>query len=135
MRPWLKAGCDGPASGCSTWRPRPTGSKTAGSPSIRSWAWSRVRRAGAACLPRGARGSEVSPAALWHAPPFRATGNLMPAGRQMVVCDGDETGQELLDEALPVLDPAALGFDIDLVRFDLSLDNRRATANEVVREA
>ena len=59
----------------------------------------------------------------------------MSAGRQIVVCDGDETGQELLDEALRVLDPAVLGFDIDLVRFDLSLGNRRATANEVVREA
>ena len=59
----------------------------------------------------------------------------MSTGRQIVVCDGDETGQELLDEALRVLDPAVLGFDLELVRFDLSLGNRRATANEVVREA
>jgi isocitrate dehydrogenase (NAD+) len=55
--------------------------------------------------------------------------------RQIVVCDGDETGQELLDEALRVLDPGVLGFDLELLRFDLSLGNRRATANEVVREA
>jgi isocitrate/isopropylmalate dehydrogenase len=54
---------------------------------------------------------------------------------QIVVCDGDETGQELLDEALRVLDPGVLGFDVELLRFDLSLGNRRATANEVVREA
>ena len=31
--------------------------------------------------------------------------------------------------------PAVLGFDLELVRFDLSLGNRRATANAVVREA
>src|SRR5271155_1810505 len=135
MRPWLKSGCDGPASGCCTWRPRPTGSKMAGSPSIRSWAWSRARRAGAACLSRGARGSEVAPGAFWHAPPFRATVNLVSAGRQIVVCDGDETGQELLNEALRVLDPGVLGFDVDLLRFDLSLGNRRATGNQVVRDA
>ena len=59
----------------------------------------------------------------------------MSAGRQIVVCDGDETGQELLDEALRVLDPEVLGFDVQLLRFDLSLANRRETANAVVREA
>ena len=55
--------------------------------------------------------------------------------RQIVVCDGDETGQELLEEALRVLDPGVLGFDLKLVHFDLSLAHRRATANAVVREA
>src|ERR1700735_3953416 len=59
----------------------------------------------------------------------------MSPDRRIVVCDGDETGQELLDEALRVLDPAVLGFALDLVRFDLSLGNRRATANEVVRQS
>jgi len=59
----------------------------------------------------------------------------MSPDRQIVVCDGDETGQELLDEALRVLDPGVLGFALDLVRFDLSLENRRTTANEVVRQA
>ncbi|HTU38374.1 MAG TPA: isocitrate/isopropylmalate family dehydrogenase [Acidimicrobiales bacterium] len=54
---------------------------------------------------------------------------------RVVVCDGDETGQELLVEALRVLDPDVLGFAIDLVHYDLSLENRRATANEVVRDA
>jgi isocitrate dehydrogenase (NAD+) len=67
--------------------------------------------------------------------PFRATLNHMPPGRQIVVCDGDETGQELLDEALRVLDTEVLGFDLELVRFDLSLLNRRATDNAVVRDA
>ncbi len=59
----------------------------------------------------------------------------MPPIPRIVVCDGDETGQELLDEALRVLDPGVLGCELELVRFDLSLDNRRATANAVVREA
>ena len=59
----------------------------------------------------------------------------MSPGRQIVVCDGDETGQELLDEALRVLDVEVLGLDLKLVRFDLSLANRRATGNAVVREA
>jgi isocitrate/isopropylmalate dehydrogenase len=56
-------------------------------------------------------------------------------GHTIAVCDGDETGQELLDEALRVLDPAVLGFDVELVHYDLSLANRRATANDVVRDA
>ena len=59
----------------------------------------------------------------------------MPTVPQIVVCDGDETGQELLEAALRVLAPGVLGFDLELVRFDLSLDNRRATDNAVVREA
>jgi isocitrate/isopropylmalate dehydrogenase len=53
----------------------------------------------------------------------------------IVVCEGDQTGQELLTEALRVLEPTVLGFDVDLVRFDLSLEKRRATSNQVVRDA
>ncbi len=59
----------------------------------------------------------------------------MSTSRQIVVCDGDETGQELLEEALRVLAPDVLGFELDLVHFDLSLANRRATSNAVVRDA
>ncbi len=54
---------------------------------------------------------------------------------QLVVCEGDETGQELLEQALRVLDPAVVGIDCELIRFDLSLENRRRTANAVVRDA
>jgi isocitrate dehydrogenase (NAD+) len=54
---------------------------------------------------------------------------------QLVVCEGDETGQELLEEALRVLSPAVLGFECELHRFDLSLENRRQTRNDVVEEA
>lgn len=54
---------------------------------------------------------------------------------RIVVLEGDETGQELLEQALRVLDPEVLGVDFELERFDLSLANRRATANAVVTEA
>ena len=53
----------------------------------------------------------------------------------MVVLDGDETGQELLVQALRVLDPELLGLPISLEHFDLSLENRRATDNRVVYES
>lgn len=53
----------------------------------------------------------------------------------IVIMEGDQTGQELLEEALRVLSPAVIRFDYRPVRFDLSLANRRATANGVVYEA
>ena len=53
----------------------------------------------------------------------------------IAVLEGDQTGQELLEEALRVLDPAVIGVDLELRRFDLSLGNRRATENRVVLEA
>ena len=54
--------------------------------------------------------------------------------RAIVVLEGDDTGQELLEEALRVLAPDVTGLDLELPRFDLSLDSRRATGNEVVHE-
>ena len=51
--------------------------------------------------------------------------------KTIVVMEGDQTGQELLEEALRVLDPAVTGLDVEFVRYDLSLENRRATGNEV----
>ncbi len=54
---------------------------------------------------------------------------------RIAVLDGDQTGQELLLEALRVLTPDVIGVELDLVRFDLSLENRRATSNAVVDEA
>jgi isocitrate dehydrogenase (NAD+) len=53
----------------------------------------------------------------------------------IVVMEGDQTGQELLEEALRVLDPDVTHVPITLQRFDLSLANRRATQNAVVHEA
>jgi isocitrate dehydrogenase (NAD+) len=54
---------------------------------------------------------------------------------KIVVLDGDETGQELLEQSLRVLDPELLGFPIELQHFDLSLESRRATNNGVVEES
>jgi isocitrate/isopropylmalate dehydrogenase len=52
-----------------------------------------------------------------------------------VVLEGDETGQELLEEALRVLAPEVTGVAVELPRYDLSLESRRATENRVVHEA
>jgi isocitrate/isopropylmalate dehydrogenase len=54
---------------------------------------------------------------------------------RVIVCDGDETGQELLDQSLRVMTGDLLGVSLQFEHFDLSLENRRATNNEVVREA
>jgi isocitrate dehydrogenase (NAD+) len=54
---------------------------------------------------------------------------------KIIVLEGDETGQELLDQAVRVLDPEVLGIELEQERFDLSLANRRETGNEVVNEA
>ncbi len=53
----------------------------------------------------------------------------------IVVLEGDQTGQELLEEALRVLHPDVIGMNIAFERYDLSLENRRATKNAVVAEA
>jgi len=53
----------------------------------------------------------------------------------IVVLEGDQTGQELLEEALRVLAPDVSGLEIDLPRFDLSLEKRRETRNGIVHEA
>jgi isocitrate dehydrogenase (NAD+) len=54
---------------------------------------------------------------------------------KIVVLEGDETGQELLEQAIRVFEPQLLELDLQLERFDLSLENRRATSNKVVSEA
>jgi isocitrate/isopropylmalate dehydrogenase len=55
--------------------------------------------------------------------------------KAIAVLEGDQTGQELLEEALRVLAPDVIGIELALPRFDLSLENRRATGNGVVHEA
>lgn len=53
----------------------------------------------------------------------------------LVVLEGDETGQELLEETLTLLDPAVTGYDLVLERHDLGLAARRLSHNGVVTEA
>lgn len=55
--------------------------------------------------------------------------------KTIVVLEGDQTGQELLQEALRVIDPGVTGFATEFVTFDLTLENRRKTENGVVYEA
>src|SRR6058998_1292490 len=57
------------------------------------------------------------------------------AAKTIVVLEGDETGQELLEETLRVLAPDVIGLEFRFPRFDLSLDSRRATENAIVHEA
>ena len=51
---------------------------------------------------------------------------------RIIVLEGDETGQELLEQSLRLLDPAVIKVDLQLEHYDLSLENRRKTNNEVV---
>jgi isocitrate/isopropylmalate dehydrogenase len=55
--------------------------------------------------------------------------------RTIVVLRGDQTGEELLNEALLVLEPAVIGLDLEFIDFDLSLESRRATQNQVVYDS
>jgi isocitrate dehydrogenase (NAD+) len=53
----------------------------------------------------------------------------------IAVLEGDETGQELLEEALRVLAADVIGAELEFPRYDLALENRRATENKIVYEA
>jgi isocitrate/isopropylmalate dehydrogenase len=55
--------------------------------------------------------------------------------KTIVVLEGDQTGQELLEEALRVLHADVIGIALALPRFDLSIEGRRASGNGVVHEA
>jgi isocitrate dehydrogenase (NAD+) len=59
----------------------------------------------------------------------------MPDRPRIIVLEGDQTGQELLDQALRLLDADVCGFAVELEHYDLSLENRRRTGNEVVMAA
>ncbi|MDJ1180247.1 isocitrate/isopropylmalate family dehydrogenase [Roseofilum sp. BLCC_M91] len=53
----------------------------------------------------------------------------------IVVMHGDQTGEELLTEALRVLQPGVIGQPLEFIDYDLSLENRQATDNQVVWDA
>ena len=54
---------------------------------------------------------------------------------RIIVLEGDETGQELLEASLRVLDSDLIGVDVELERHDLSLAARRETGNGCVTAA
>jgi isocitrate dehydrogenase (NAD+) len=53
----------------------------------------------------------------------------------IVVLEGDQTGQELLVESMRLLDPAVIDIPIAFEHYDLSLEKRRETNNQVVHDA
>jgi isocitrate/isopropylmalate dehydrogenase len=59
----------------------------------------------------------------------------MPDAPRIIVLEGDQTGQELLEQSLRLLEADVCGFPVELEHYDLSLENRRRTQNEVVLAA
>jgi len=59
----------------------------------------------------------------------------MPATTTIAVLHGDQTGEELLREALRLLEPEMLGVEVQIRDFDLSLEERRRTRNQCVLDA
>ena len=57
------------------------------------------------------------------------------ADARIIVLEGDETGQELLEQSIRVLDSSVTQVEVELEHYDLSLDNRRSTSNDVVHTA
>jgi isocitrate dehydrogenase (NAD+) len=53
----------------------------------------------------------------------------------IVILEGDQTGQELLLEALRVLDESVIDLPLNFERYNLSLESRRETENRVVFDA
>jgi isocitrate/isopropylmalate dehydrogenase len=53
----------------------------------------------------------------------------------IAVLHGDQTGEELLREALRLLDRGVLGLEVETHDFDLSLEERRQTRNQCVLDA
>src|SRR5690348_4682658 len=53
----------------------------------------------------------------------------------IAVLHGDQTGEELLQQALRVVDRSVVGIEVERQDYDLSLDRRRTTRNQVVLDA
>ncbi|HVA22090.1 MAG TPA: isocitrate/isopropylmalate family dehydrogenase [Candidatus Micrarchaeia archaeon] len=63
------------------------------------------------------------------------SGGAVPGGTVITVLHGDQTGEELLQEALRVLDPTVVGVPLRLASFDCSVGARRRTGNGVLHQA
>src|SRR5881409_3616569 len=57
------------------------------------------------------------------------------AATTIAVLHGDQTGEELLKEALRLLEPGVLGVEVRMRDFDLSLEARRSSRNQCVLDA
>jgi isocitrate dehydrogenase (NAD+) len=58
-----------------------------------------------------------------------------PKRDTIIILQGDQTGQELLEQALRVIDPSVTNVPLNFETFDLSLEHRRASKNKVIEEA
>src|SRR5438034_11477552 len=68
-------------------------------------------------------------------PPGSKIAHIVASSNSIAVLHGDQTGEELLHQALRLLDPDLVGTGLDLRHHDLSIDSRRASRNQVVRDA
>src|SRR5687767_5094466 len=66
---------------------------------------------------------------------MRSCGYLGRVPLKIIVLEGDETGQELLEQSLRVISPAVLGLELEFETYDLSLEKRRETNNGIVHDA
>src|SRR6266513_3091257 len=57
------------------------------------------------------------------------------AAPTIAVLHGDQTGEELLREALRLLEPGVLGIQVEAKDFDVSLEARRSSRNQCVLDA
>jgi isocitrate dehydrogenase (NAD+) len=54
---------------------------------------------------------------------------------KLIILEGDQTGQELLEETLRLLDEDVIEIKLELEHYDLSLQSRRDSKNEVVYQS
>src|SRR5919108_469992 len=108
-----------------------------GAPLIDQGTMCSRRQKAAVCAPGDARTRQPSPGSIVrpHQEQLSVDCAAMAEGLRIIVLEGDETGQELLEQALRVLDPAVTKVPVELEHYDLSLENRRRTRNEVVGAA
>ena len=58
-----------------------------------------------------------------------------PEAKTIIILKGDQTGQELLEQALRVIDPVITQVPLQFETYDLSLEHRRSTNNAVIDKA
>src|SRR5438034_214795 len=71
-------------------------------------------------------------------PPDSKIAHIVASSNSIAVLHGDQTGEELLHQALRLLDPDLVGTGLDLRHHDLSIDSRRTcriVAEYAVRHA
>src|SRR4051794_7065036 len=125
-----------PASQCAPWITQGTTCSSRQNTARRSASGSHARQpsSGSTGSPHQLQGSMAIPVERVNGRPAVSSAAVAEP-LAITILEGDQTGQELLEQAVRVLDPELLGLELRLERFDLSLASRRATDNGVVHEA